>query len=211
MTYGGLIVDFGGVLTTPLQDSMVAFSEAAGIEFQDLLRVTLKAYMGQGDPLVVDFETGRLDESEFSLQFAQRIAQETGVEIDPERLVQRLFGALRLDEGMFDAVAAIRRAGNKTALLSNSWGVSSYPRERLEEVMDVIVISGEVGMRKPDPEIFAHTIEELGLGADRCVFVDDHPGHLEVAQEIGLTTVLHRDAARTIEELERLFDVKVTV
>lgn len=211
MTYGGLIVDFGGVLTTPLQDSMVAFSEAAGIEFQDLLRVTLKAYMGQGDPLVVDFETGRLDESEFSLQFAQRIAQETGVEIDPERLVQRLFGALRLDEGMFDAVAAIRRAGNKTALLSNSWGVSSYPRERLEEVMDVIVISGEVGMRKPDPEIFVHTIEELGLGADHCVFVDDHPGHLEVAQEIGLTTVLHRDAARTIEELERLFDVKVTV
>lgn len=211
MSYGGLIVDFGGVLTTPLQDSMVAFSEAAGIEFQDLLRVTLKAYMGEGDPLVVDFETGRLEESEFSLKFAERITRATGVEIDPERLVQRLFGALRLDEGMFDAVAAIRRAGKKTALLSNSWGVSSYPRERLEEVMDVIVISGEVGIRKPDPQIFAHTTEELGLSADQCVFVDDHPGHLEVAQEIGLTTVLHRDAAQSIEELERLFDVKVTV
>ena len=211
MRYEGLIVDFGGVLTTPLMDSFIAFAEATGIDFQDLVRVALKAYADEEDPLVVSFETGRLEEAEFSLAFAQRLAQETGVEIDPERLVQRMFGAMRLEEGMFEAVAAIKATGRKTALLSNSWGVSSYPRQRLIEIMDVIVISGEIGMRKPDPKIFDHTVTELGLSHDRCVFVDDHPGHLKAAAELGMRTVLHRGPATTIEELEGLFDVKVTV
>jgi putative hydrolase of the HAD superfamily len=208
--YEGLIVDFGGVLTTPLQDSFVAFAEVMGIELQDLVRVALKAYTDEDDPLVVSFEKGKLGEAEFSIQFAQRLAQETGVEVDPERLVQRLFGAMRLEEGMFDAVVAVKASGRKTALLSNSWGVSSYPRERLAEVMDVIVISGEVGMRKPDREIFDHTVAELGLEAGSCVFVDDHPGHLKAARDVGLKTVLHRSPADTIEELEQLFEVKVT-
>ena len=211
MSYHGLIVDFGGVLTTPLQDSFVAFAEVMGIELQDLVRVALKAYTDEEDPLVVAFEKGKLGEAEFSIHFAQRLAQETGVEVDPERLVQRLFGAMRLEEGMFDAVVAVKASGRRTALLSNSWGVSSYPRERLAEVMDVIVISGEVGMRKPDREIFDHTVAELELEAASCVFVDDHPGHLKAAQDVGLTTVLHRSPAQTIEELEKLFDVKVTV
>lgn len=210
MSYDGLIVDFGGVLTTPLQDSFIAFSEELGIELQDLVRVALKAYTDEEDPLVVAFETGKLGEAEFSIQFAQRLAQETGIEVDPERLVQKMFGGLRLEEGMFDAVAAIKRSGRKTALLSNSWGVSSYPRERLAEIMDVIVLSGEVGMRKPESAIFDHTVTELALEAQRCVFVDDHPGHLKAAQEAGLHTVLHRTPAATITELEDLFGIRIT-
>ena len=206
-----LIVDFGGVLTTPLQDSFVAFAEQNGIELQDLVRVALKAYAEDGtDPLVVDFETGRLGEAEFAIQFAQRLAQETGVEVDPERLIGQMFGGLRLEEGMLEAVAAIKAAGYKTALLSNSWGVSTYPRERLAELMDVIVISGEVGMRKPDREIFDFTVDKLGVDPGGCVFVDDHPGHLKAAQAAGWTTVLHRTPAQTLEELSLLFGIKLT-
>lgn len=205
-----LIVDFGGVLTTPLQDSFVAFAEQNGIELQDLVRVALKAYAEDGtDPLVVDFETGRLGEAEFALQFAQRLAQETGVEVDPERLIQQMFGGLRLEEGMLEAVATIRAAGFKTALLSNSWGVTAYPRERLTELMDVIVISGEVGMRKPDLEIYGFTSNKLGVEPSGCVFVDDYPGHLKAAQAAGWTTVLHRTPSQTIEELEDLFGVRL--
>lgn len=205
-----LVVDFGGVLTTPLQDSFVAFAEQNGIELQDLVRVALKAYAEDGtDPLVVDFETGRLGEAEFAIQFAQRLAQETGVEVDPERLIQQMFGGLRLEEGMLEAVATIKKAGFKTALLSNSWGVSAYPRERLAELMDVIVISGEVGLRKPDRGIFDFTVEKLGLEPGACVFVDDHPGHLKAAQELGWITVLHRSPAQTLEELSLLFGVKL--
>ena len=208
--YEALIVDFGGVLTTPLQDSFVMFAESLGIELQDLVRVALKAYTGDTDPLVVAFETGAISDEEFSRQFAQRITDETGVQVDAEGLVERMFGGMRLEEGMLDAVAAAKRAGFKTALLSNSWGMSGYPRERLGKIMDVIVISGEVGMRKPDPEIFTFTTEKLGLAPAECVFVDDHPGHLKAAQEAGMTTVLHREPAQTIPELETLLGVALS-
>jgi epoxide hydrolase-like predicted phosphatase len=208
--FEALIVDFGGVLTTPLQDAFVAFAEQIGIELQDLVRVALKAYTGETDPLVVAFEKGELGDAEFGIQFAQRLAQETGVEVDPERLVGQMFGGMRLEEGMLDAVGAARAAGFKTALLSNSWGLSTYPRERLAELMDVIVISAEVGMRKPDAEIFELTAEKLGLEPQKCVFVDDHPGHLKAATEYGMETVLHREPAQTIAELETLLGVTLT-
>lgn len=209
-TYQALVVDFGGVLTTPLQDSFVMFSEALGIELQDLVRVALKAYTGNEDPLVIAFETGAISDEEFSKEFALRLSEETGVEVDAEKLVARMFGGMRLEEGMLDAVEAAKRHGFRTALLSNSWGLGSYPRERLAEIMDVIVISGEVGMRKPDPEIFNLTTDKLGLSPEHCVFVDDHPGHLKAAQEVGLKTVLHREPAQTIPELEGLFGVDLS-
>jgi putative hydrolase of the HAD superfamily len=205
--FEALIVDFGGVLTTPLQDSMIAFSESIGIEVQDLARVALRAYAGSEDTLVTSFETGRISEREFSLEFVQRLAQETGVEVDPERLVRRIFGGLRLEEGMLDAVGRARDHGYKTALLSNSWGLDLYPTERFTELFDLTVISGEVGMRKPEPEIFEFTVKELGVEAGACVFVDDLPGHLKAAQELGITTVLHREPAKTIAELEELLEV----
>ncbi len=76
--------------------------------------------------------------------------------------------------------------------------------DRLDPIFDVMVISGEVGLRKPDPAIFELTTDRLGVAAGECVFVDDHPGHLQSAAQAGMTTVLHRDPARTIAELEGL-------
>lgn len=209
MRYEALIVDFGGVLTTPLQDAMVQFAEEHGIELQHLVRVALAAYTDEGDDLVVRFETGQLGESEFALAFAQRLSQASGTEIDPERLVSRLFRSLRIEEAMVEAVRRARDGGIKTALLSNSWGLELYPRAILEEVCDVVVISGEVGLRKPDPAIFTMTTEKLALEPDVCVFVDDHPGHLKAAQQVGMTTVLHKTPRETIEELESLLGLSL--
>ena len=208
--FDALIVDYGGVLTTSIQDSMQVFASEEGIELQDLARVALRAYIEGDDDLVTAFETGRMSEEDFSLQFAQRLAQSTGKEIDPERFVARMFGGVRLEEAMLDTVAATRTAGFKTALLSNSWGLGGYPRERFKELFDVVVISAEVGMRKPQPEIFRFTIDKLGVDAARCVFVDDHPGHLKAALEEGITTVLHRSPAETIPRLRDLFGLGQT-
>ena len=209
MKYQALIVDFGGVLTTPLQDAMVQFAEEHGIELEHLVRVALAAYTDEGDDLVVRFETGQLGEPEFALAFAQRLSQASGAEVDPERLVSRLFRALRLEEGMIEAVRRARTAGIKTALLSNSWGLELYPREVLDEVCDVVVISGEVGLRKPDPAIFTMTTDRLGLAPEACIFVDDHPGHLKAARGVGMKTVLHRTPQETIVELESLLGMSL--
>jgi putative hydrolase of the HAD superfamily len=205
--FRALIVDFGGVLTTPLQDSMARFAEDLGVELQDLVRVALRAYSGAEDDLVVGFEIGRIEEEEFAAAFADRLKEETGVEIDPGGLVEKIFAGLDIEEPMMKAVIEARRSGLKTALLSNSWGLGLYPRERFPEMFDVVVISGEVGMRKPDPAIYAHTVEELGVPAEACIFVDDHPGHLKAAQAEGMTTVLHRTPTETITELETLLAI----
>lgn len=202
--YEALVVDFGGVLTTPLQDSMVRFSEELGIELQDLIRVALAVYSGGEDDLVVGFETGKVDEDEFCRAFAGRLQEASGKPIPHEGLVTRIFSGLDLEESMFEAVLAARRAGFKTGLLSNSWGLGLYPYERFEETFDAVVISGEVGLRKPDPAIYEMTTDRLGVAAEACVFVDDHPGHLTAAAEVGMTTVLHKTPDETIPELETL-------
>lgn len=208
--FDALIVDFGGVLTTPLDDAMVRFSEQTGIEFQDLVRVALAAYTGQEDRLVTDFETGAISEEAFEIEFARRLHEVTGIEVVSERLIDRIFEGLEAEEDMFSAVLSARKAGYKTALLSNSWGIGLYPKHRFPEMFDVVVISGEVGMRKPDRDIFDHTVAELGVPADRCIFVDDHPGHLSTARDLGMTTVLHRTPTQSLEELTELLNLPLT-
>jgi putative hydrolase of the HAD superfamily len=197
-----LIVDFGGVLTTPLQDAMVALAEEEGIDLQDLVRAALRAYSGDRDPLVVDFETGRIAEETFEAEFAARLREVTGVEVSASGLVERLFRSLQIEDEMLKALERARTAGLKTALLSNSWGTKLYPRARIDPLFDVIVISGEVGLRKPDPAIFRLTLDRLEVAAPRSIFVDDHPGHLKAAAELGMQTVLHRTPRETIAELE---------
>jgi epoxide hydrolase-like predicted phosphatase len=75
----------------------------------------------------------------------------------------------------------------------------------LGELFDGVVISGEVGIRKPAPEIYALGAERIGLAPEACVFVDDLPFNLSPAAELGMATVHHRSAEETIGELERLF------
>jgi len=203
-----LIIDFGGVLTTPLQDAMAVFADSQGIELQDLVRVALGLYTGTEDRLVHDFETGAISEEDFAKGFAARLQEASGVRVSPEGLVQRMF-AVDLEEDMLLAVGAVKAAGFKTALLSNSWGSSLYPRARLAVLFDALVISGEVGMRKPDPDIYVLALERIQVEPHRSVFVDDHPGHLAAARELGMLTILHRSPEETIAELESVFGVRL--
>jgi epoxide hydrolase-like predicted phosphatase len=204
--YEALVIDFGGVMTTSLEDAMAAFAMSHGIEMQELMRVAFRAYTGAEDELVTDFETGRLSEADFSIAFAARLQEYSGVHVEHDGLLAALFRA-DLEEDMFELVERAKSAGYKTALLSNSWGMGLYPIDRIRALFDVVVISGEVGLRKPDPDIFKLTVDKLGLEAGACVFVDDHPGHLKAAQEAGMTTVLHKAPAQSIAEVEALLSL----
>jgi putative hydrolase of the HAD superfamily len=205
--YKALVVDFGGVLTSSLNESMQRFAQSHGIEVQHLVRAALSAYMGGEDALVTDFETGKTSEDDFAVAFSARLKDYSGVEVAHAGLVDRLFETLELEEDMFDLVERARAGGYKTALLSNSWGMGLYPLERIQALFDVVVISGEVGLRKPDQAIFALTVDKLGLAPPECVFVDDHPGHLKAAREAGMATVLHKDPAQSIPEVEALLSL----
>jgi epoxide hydrolase-like predicted phosphatase len=199
----GLLIDFGGVLTSNVFESFGDFAEAEGLE-RDALP-TLFRTDREARQLLKDLESGAIDTAAFGAPFAARAG------LAPERaegLVLRMFGALRPDEAMASMVRAARRAGIRTGLISNSWGDGMvYDQELLDEGFDAVVLSHEVRMRKPTPEIFVIGAERIGVPPTECVFVDDLHFNLPPAEELGMRTVLHRDAAETIPQLEELFGV----
>ncbi|MGI8580540.1 MAG: HAD family hydrolase [Solirubrobacteraceae bacterium] len=201
-TRKGLLVDFGGVLTTDVFASFAAFCEQEGLETGTVRDRFMK------DPkareLLADLETGKLTEEQFEPKFAAVL------EVSPDNLVDRLFAGMRPDEQMLAALEAARRAGVKTGLISNSWGKGRYDRSKFPELFDGVVISGEEGMRKPEPRMYELGAERVGLNPAECVFVDDLPFNLKPARALGMATVLHRDADQTIPELERLLGVSLS-
>ena len=206
--YRGLVVDFGGVLTTHLGEHFRAFWEKEGVDFERV-RETLREAYGEANPdsLVARFEMGLIAVDDFEREFADVLSRDLERPVPAEGLVHRMLVDLRLDGTMVDAVRAARRQGVHTALLSNSWGVDYYPHELLAELFEQIVISGQVGLRKPDPEIFEFAARRIGIPPEECVFVDDLPRNIEAGEAAGFRCVLHENAHRTIPELERLLGV----
>ena len=195
-----LLVDFGGVLTTNVFESFRAFCREEGLDPDAFLNLF------RSDPdAIADLrrvERGETDEHEF----ANRIGERLGVK-ETEGLMDRLFARIEPDGEMVAAVRRARGEGIRTGLLSNSMGSGRYDRDSFPELFDTVVISGEVGMHKPEPEIFRLAAERVGCSPEDCVFVDDLRENCEGAEAVGMTAVLHRGAERTLPELERLLGV----
>ena len=191
----GLIVDFGGVLTTDVFAAFRAFCQAEGLA-DDTVRDRFRS-----DPearaLLAALETGALATVDFEPRFGALLG------VSPDGLIARLFAGMQPDDAMLDGVRALRAAGVRTGLLSNSWGDGlAYDPALLEELFDAWVISSEVGLRKPDPAIYELATQRIGLPPTACVYVDDLPGNLKPARALGMATVLHRgDAAATLAEV----------
>jgi epoxide hydrolase-like predicted phosphatase len=206
-----LVVDWGGVLTEPLQGAIAAWAEVDGIPVERYVEV-MRGWLGnhQGelarDNPVAALERGEIEVPHFEDQLATRLAEVSGRPVQARGLLQRMFAEFENAPAMTALVLRARRAGLRTGLLSNSWG-NEYPREGWDEMFDAVVISGEVGMRKPEPEIFAHVLDLLGVRADQTVFVDDLKPNVEAAEALGLVGVHHTSYEETAEELERLFGV----
>ena len=196
----GLLVDFGGVLTTNVFDSFKAFAVREGLDPGAVKRLFREDPDALAD--LRRLERGEVGEDEFSKSFGPRL----GIE-NTDNLVDRLFAGMGPDEAMIDAVRSARRSGVKTGLISNSWGQGRYDRDSLTELFDGVVISGEVGLHKPEPEIFHLGAKQIGVPPDQCVFVDDLKENCAGAEAVGMTAILHRGAEGTVPELERLLGV----
>ena len=197
----GLLIDWGGVLTTSLFASFQAYC----VQVQLDPRILRERFAG--DPacreLLIAMEKGELAEASFERELASLLG------VQANGFVDGLFAGVELDTAMVDAVRRARVAGVRTALVSNSWGVHRYPHDMFDELFDGVVISAEEGIRKPAVRMYELGAERTGVKPADAVYVDDLPFNLTPAEELGMATIHHPSAETTIPELERLLGVRL--
>ncbi len=208
-----LIVDWGGVLTNGLDHMLTnwtgqenidldvyykVFNEWLGPEVEKELRINPIHALEKGEMSVPDFE----------VELAHALLTLGNIKVNPTGLLDRMFQFFEHAPDMNGLVHRARKKGIKTALLSNSWG-NNYPRHGWDDMFDEVIISGEVGMRKPDAEIYHHTLELLKVKPNESVFVDDLAHNIKGAAELGIIGVLHVDYDSTKMELEAIFNEKL--
>jgi epoxide hydrolase-like predicted phosphatase len=195
--HSGLLVDFGGVLTSSVWDSFADFCRDKGLAEDSMRRLFRE------DPAALaelrELETGRIEEHEFERRFAERLGLD-----DAADLIDSMFRGMKPSEPMVAAVRAARDSGIRTGLLSNSWSTSHYDRALLAELFDAVVISAEVGLHKPQPEIYLLASKRLGVEPEQCVFIDDLRENCAGAEAVGMSAILHRDVATSVARLEEL-------
>jgi epoxide hydrolase-like predicted phosphatase len=202
----GLIVDWGGVLTMPIHTAIASWLEASGVDdnhYGEVVRRWVEPLSGESSP-VHRLERGELAVEDFEHLLSAALALE-GSTVEARGLVGEMFADLAIyEDPMTSLVTRARAAGIRTGLLSNSWG-NEYDRSDWHEMFDAVVISGEVGMRKPEPRIFELALKRIGLPAEECVFIDDVAHNIVGAELAGLVGIVHRTFDETACELEALF------
>ncbi|HEY0934479.1 MAG TPA: HAD family phosphatase [Trebonia sp.] len=200
MASRGLLLDFGGVLTSSLYGRMAEFCVAAGLPAD-----AIATALGTPEGLIVAAlaEAGLAPQRDFEVMLARQLG------LPSEGLIARLLAldAFTPRPETADLARRARAAGIPTGLLSNSWGDGGYDvytGHDLAALFDVVVISHLVGLRKPERPIFELAAAKLGVTAADCVLVDDTWANVAAARELGMTGVHYTGEPEQLTEVERL-------
>ncbi len=199
--------DFGGVFTTSPFSGLHAWHVEQGHD----PAVGLRAVFGPYDE-DTDHPWHRLERGEIALAAAaeqiKAVAAEEGLDLE----LTEMFGALGGEGGVradvVDKALELRRAGYRTALITNNIKEFSEGWRAMipvDDMFEVIVDSSAVGMRKPDPRIFHLALDQLGVAPERSVFLDDASGNITAARALGMHAILvEDDHTGAMAELDRL-------
>lgn len=192
-----VLFDFAGVLSTSPRPAMESRTE--GFEDVDpmvMLNLLLGPFADDGEHPWHDLECGRITMDEFDAAL-EPLWRAEGFESFPSPPRGDDFLAhIHPVAEMIDLARDVRAAGYRTAIVSNNvreWGVWQEAWDA-HELVDVVIDSCEVGLRKPNPAIWELAIDRLGgPPIERCLFLDDFPWNVEPAARLGLQTVLVDD------------------
>ena len=201
MAIRAVICDFGGVLTTPLVGSFMAFQDHTGIPMESLGHALARIEAREGAHPLYELEKGHVTEDAFLASLREELAVELGHVPEMHNFKEIYFDALNPNEEMIAEMASLRASGMRTAMLTNNvreWEPLWRSMLPVDEIFELVVDSAFVGMRKPQPEIYELTLERLrrhdpgalgDLAFDECVFIDDFQVNCEAASALGINAV----------------------
>jgi putative hydrolase of the HAD superfamily len=199
-----VISDFGGVLTTPLLSSFMAVQDKIGIDAENLGKAMKAITEEDGENPLFKMERGEISETAFLERLGKGLEPLLGHRPELHRFREIYFEALHPNEPMIELMRELKAAGKRMAMLTNNvreWEPLWRSMLPVDEIFETVVDSGFVGVRKPEPEIYAMTLERLGLPGEACLFVDDLPHNCEGARAAGMTAVHFRNTEQAIAEI----------
>jgi putative hydrolase of the HAD superfamily len=203
-----IVSDFGGVLTVPLMEGFARFQADTGVPpeaFGAALASAAQAANGR-NPLF-ELEIGALTEAEFLATLERELEAGLGRPVALHGFGERYMAAIDPNDELFAHYRALHARGIRFAMLTNNvreWEPFWRAKLPIDEIFETVVDSAFVGVRKPDPAIYAIVLERLALPAAACAFVDDLAVNVEAARELGFAAVHFRDTAQAIAELDAL-------
>jgi len=200
-----VISDFGGVLTTPLLGSFLAFQDETGIPAEALGVAMQRIAERQGEHPLFELERGRITEVDFLAALRDELTADLGHEPELHRFSEIYFDALHPNEPMIDLMRRAKERGYRMGLLTNNvreWEPVWRTMLPVDEIFEVVVDSGFVGMRKPDREIYDLTLERMGgPSPPECLFIDDTDVNCDTARELGMSAVHYRDNNQAMTDI----------
>jgi putative hydrolase of the HAD superfamily len=199
-----IVSDFGGVLTTPLVQSFMAFQDQTGISVETLGRAMQSAAEGNGENPLFEMERGEISEVAFLEIITDHLEPLLGHRPEMHRFKEIYFEALDPNPPMIELMRELKAEGFAMAMLTNNvreWEPLWRSMLPVDEIFETVVDSGFVGCRKPESRIYELTLERIGHAAGACLFVDDVLVNCEGARKAGLNAVHFQDNEQAIGEI----------
>ena len=209
MSIAGVVFDIGGVVQDSPLHAIARYEREHGVEPGAINRAVVEA--GERGAWA-RLERGELTVAAFCEPFEAE-CRSRGAAVDARRLMAAIAEAGVPRPRMLEAIRRIRARGLRVAALTNNWmgdtprGAAAAPARgarALWESFDVVVESAVVGLRKPDPRIYALVCEKLALAPARVAFLDDIGRNLKPAREFGMATIKVDDPDAALRELGTL-------
>jgi putative hydrolase of the HAD superfamily len=211
--FDAILFDFSGVMVSSAFDAIARHASGHGMTEDEFLEFLLGPYAEDGDHAWHRAERGEIGILDWATDTMAR-AEEAGMGLDLSFMAGML-GDLEVYDVMVEAARTLRAEGYRTSLLTNNIaeGRDSWrPLLPLDELFDDVVDSCEVGLRKPNPQIYLLALQRLGtLGGapvepSRAVMLDDHPGNCAGALAAGLQAIHVVEPEIAVDELRALLE-----
>ncbi len=200
-----VISDFGGVLTSPLLDTFVAFQKSSGISFEQLGVAMVKLSERHGVNPLFELESGRMTEARYLELMSMQLSDQLGRSVSLSGFGERFLANLDPNQRMIDYMRELRDRGYRLAICTNNvreWEQRWRAKLPVDDMFEVVIDSAFVGVRKPEARIYELTLERLGVEPGEALLIDDLELNCDAARALGIEAVWFRSTEQAIAEVE---------